>query len=241
MPLRDHFRPPVSHLLPWESLHAALLGELTIQLNETLPAGYLALESVRFGPRLEIDVATIERDPSLHGGNGAAVATKPRTWTAPAPTATVPLQIPDELEIRIWNDDDRRRLVAAIELVSPANKDRTAERRAFASKVVNYLGNGICTIVVDLVTVRQANLHNEIVRLLDCPPDLEMDSERSLYAVTYRPTSREDEPMLDLWQRTFSVGDPLPTMPLRLTGDLFVPVDFEAAYLEACRGRRLVG
>jgi hypothetical protein len=26
----------------------------------------------------------------------------------------------------------------------------------------------------------------------------------------------------------------------RLTGDLFVPVDFEAAYMEACRRRRLV-
>jgi hypothetical protein len=29
-------------------------------------------------------------------------------------------------------------------------------------------------------------------------------------------------------------------MPLRLTGDLFVPVDFEATYMEACRRRRLV-
>ena len=32
---------------------------------------------------------------------------------------------------------------------------------------------------------------------------------------------------------------PLPLLPLRLTGDLFVPVDFEAAYQEACRRRRL--
>jgi hypothetical protein len=39
---------------------------------------------------------------------------------------------------------------------------------------------------------------------------------------------------------TFAVGDPLPTLPLRLTGDLFVPVEFEAAYQEACRRRRLV-
>jgi hypothetical protein len=28
-------------------------------------------------------------------------------------------------------------------------------------------------------------------------------------------------------------------LPLRLTGDLFIPVDFEAAYQEACRRRRL--
>jgi hypothetical protein len=37
----------------------------------------------------------------------------------------------------------------------------------------------------------------------------------------------------------FAVGDPLPELPLRLTGDLFVPVDFEATYQEACRRRRL--
>ena len=39
--------------------------------------------------------------------------------------------------------------------------------------------------------------------------------------------------------RPLALGDPLPTLPLRLTGDLFVPVDFDAAYQEACRRRRL--
>jgi len=42
-----------------------------------------------------------------------------------------------------------------------------------------------------------------------------------------------------IWPATFAVGDPLPELPLRLTGDLFVPVDFEATYQEACRRRRL--
>ncbi len=37
-----------------------------------------------------------------------------------------------------------------------------------------------------------------------------------------------------------AVGAPLPVMPLRLTGDLFVPVDFEATYQEACRRRRII-
>jgi hypothetical protein len=44
---------------------------------------------------------------------------------------------------------------------------------------------------------------------------------------------------IEIWPATFSVGDPLPELPLRLTGDLFVPVDFEASYQEACRRRRL--
>jgi hypothetical protein len=32
----------------------------------------------------------------------------------------------------------------------------------------------------------------------------------------------------------------LPELPLRLTGDLFVPVDIEAACMEACCRRRLL-
>ncbi len=40
--------------------------------------------------------------------------------------------------------------------------------------------------------------------------------------------------------RPLALGEPLPTLPLRLTGDLFVGVDLEAAYQEACRRRRLI-
>ena len=36
-----------------------------------------------------------------------------------------------------------------------------------------------------------------------------------------------------------SVGVALPTMPLRIVGSLFVPVDLEATYAEACRRRRI--
>ena len=35
------------------------------------------------------------------------------------------------------------------------------------------------------------------------------------------------------------IGSPLPVMPLRLAGDTFVPINFEATYQEACRRRRL--
>ena len=66
-----------------------------------------------------------------------------------------------------------------------------------------------------------------------------MTDQASLYAVAYRPVLREERAEIDIWSTKFNVGDPLPTLPLRLTGDLFVPVDFEAAYQEACRRRRL--
>jgi hypothetical protein len=61
-----------------------------------------------------------------------------------------------------------------------------------------------------------------------------------LYAASYRPVIRDGRPELDLWLATFAVGDPLPTMPLRLIADYFVPVDFEAAYTYARRRRELI-
>jgi hypothetical protein len=61
-----------------------------------------------------------------------------------------------------------------------------------------------------------------------------------IYAVAYRPTLRDEKPQIDVWREVLAVGQPLPTMPLRLTGDLFVPVEFETTYLETCRRRRLL-
>ncbi|MGL4554625.1 MAG: hypothetical protein ACRC33_25960 [Gemmataceae bacterium] len=39
----------------------------------------------------------------------------------------------------------------------------------------------------------------------------------------------------EVWATPLSVGDRLPTMPLRLSHDEFTPVDFEAAYEQSCR------
>ena len=62
-----------------------------------------------------------------------------------------------------------------------------------------------------------------------------MPAQATLYAVAYRPVVRLEQAEIDIWPATLAVGDPLPELPLRLTGDLFVPVDFEATYQEACR------
>jgi hypothetical protein len=66
-----------------------------------------------------------------------------------------------------------------------------------------------------------------------------LPADVQLYAVAYRPVQRSDRAEIDFWHASCSVGTPLPTMPLRLVGDLFVPVDLEATYQEACKRRRL--
>jgi hypothetical protein len=61
-----------------------------------------------------------------------------------------------------------------------------------------------------------------------------------MFAGAYRPVLRDEKAEIDIWVAPVAVGQPLPTLPLRLTGDLMVPVDFEATYMDVCRGRRLL-
>jgi hypothetical protein len=44
---------------------------------------------------------------------------------------------------------------------------------------------------------------------------------------------------LDIWEEPLAVGQPLPTLPLRLPGHHPVPVDLEASYERTCREQRL--
>ena len=243
MPLLDHFHPPLHPHHHWESFHSNWATRIADLLNdEWLPPEYLAEEYTHGGTRLEIDVATFaDAGPgAAPRPNGAATATLPtRVYAPPAPSLTLPALFPDSFEVRVFATTSGRTLVGAIELVSPGNKDRPEERRAFATKCASYLHQGISLVIIDIVTNRRANLHNETMRLLNAAPHADLPAETELYAVSYRPVLRQDRPEIDLWTTPCVVGQPLPAMPLRLTGDLFVQVDFEASYREACRRRRL--
>ena len=130
------------------------------------------------------------------------------------------------------------KLVAAIELVSPGNKDRGAKRDMFLAKCLDNIAGGACVVVVDVITARRANLHNELVATLGAE-NLALPEETSLYAATYRPIIRKKKMNVDVWVNPLRVGEPIPTMPLRIVAGLFVPVELEETYAAACRGRKL--
>jgi hypothetical protein len=245
MPLLDHFHAPLADEIPWTSLHSGWATRIADDLNERwLPREYLAAEIATSGLHPEIDVATYEK-PSVASpaapGDGAAVATLARpTWQVADPVMSFAVTFPEVFEVRIYTDLGRRKLVAVIELVSPSNKDRPGERRAFAGKTAAYLQQGVSVAVIDVVTSKLCNLHNEVVQLLGAPAEAAMPPDQPIYAASYRPTFRDEKPQIDLWREPLAVGKPLPTMPLRLTGDLFVPVEFESTYTETCRRRRLI-
>lgn len=240
MPLLDHFHPPLSGERRWESFHSNWATKIADMLTECwLPANYIAEEHIHLGPSVEIDVAAFERDAAALQEESGAVATQDRkVWSPPAADGVLPAVFPDTFEVRILCTDTGPKLVAAIELISPGNKDRPAARKAFAIKCASYLYEGISVIILDIVTNRCANLHNEILSLMEAD-NLTLPPECNLYAVAYRPMQRAAAEEIDIWRSPLTPGQTLPTLPLGLRADLVIPVDFEEAYAEACARKRL--
>ncbi len=85
MPLRDHFRPPVSSRHSWEGFHAQWPAMLVQRLFPTLPDGYTAEPRVHLGQYFELDIGGFEggdeNEPAAgSAGSGVATApTRPRT------------------------------------------------------------------------------------------------------------------------------------------------------------------
>ena len=113
-------------------------------------------------------------------------------------------------------DGDPR--AAAIELVSPRNKDRTRAREAFAAKCAEDLGHGCGVVVVDVVTTRRADLQADLLAMLGADPAVEASG--TLSAVSYQPVVRDCHGQLLAWPAALEVGRPLPTVPLWLGEDL---------------------
>ncbi len=244
MALRDHFHPPLFPRHAWESFHAAWLGYICESLNDLLPKNYFAQEQVHAGRRIEIDVGTYERLDGVResdaGTGGVAVAEpKAKLWTPPAATATVPAVFADDFEIQIVESADTGlRIVGAVELVSPGNKDRDEARLPFAAKVASYLASGVSVVIVDICTSRLANLHHAILPLL-LAEEPRFAHDIALYSVAYRPVLRGDAEQIDIWTEPLGLGRPLPTMPLWLNAELCVPVELGATYRKACDRRRI--
>ena len=192
------------------------------------------------GTRIEVDVATLTESDGTEApdntSGGTAVQT--RVWAPPAPIAVIPALFPDDFEVQVFSNLAGPTLVAANELVSLRNKDRPEARRAFAAKCAAYLQRGIGLIVVDIVTSRHANLHDELGDMLGHVNGFAFPTPTPLYATAYRPTHRQTRNEIDVWREPLALGQPLPTLPLAVRGLDCLPIDREATYEEARqRGR----
>jgi hypothetical protein len=161
--------------------------------------------------------------------------------STPAPSFAVDAEIPAqyEYEVLIYDVERDRRLVAAIEIVSPANKDRPESRQLFVAKCVNLLQKGVCVSILDLVTIRRANLYVEMLSLIGCSDPAFATEPPSIYAVTSRKRMVNRKSRFETWSHPLSIGMPLPTLPVWLTDDFALLVNLEASYEEACTTLRV--
>lgn len=240
MPLRDHFRPPLDELRHWEGFHATWPVMIVALLRRKLPPRYFAEPRVHSGSSAEIDVTTFEHEGesgSVAGagnGNGSSFATA--VWAPPRPALAVVTDLPaqDVYEVLVYDEKRRCRLVAAVEIVSPANKDRPEHRRAFVTKCAGLLRERVSVVIVDVVTTRTQNLYGELLDLIGQSDPTLGPEPPSLYAAACRLTKRADDWLLEAWPQSLGLGRTLPTMPLWLADDLAVPLELEESYEQSC-------
>ncbi len=241
MPLHDHFVEPMASRWPWATVHSHWITFLCDALNQQLlPSGYHALSSVHLGGLAQIDVSAFAEQNGLVAGNRNGVATV-ATWAPPQPPLVASMDFADAdlFEVEVYAQTGGHRLVAAIELVSPANKDRPGHRRGFAAKCAALLRENISLIVVDIITERHANLHAELMDL--CQLNLPTDgvAQEGIYAIAYRGVKTDTGMQLEAWPGRVALGEALPLLPLWLAVDLAIPLDLEQSYRRACDSLRL--
>jgi hypothetical protein len=239
MPLRDHFRPPLDDMRHWEGFHATWPVMIVALLRSKLPRRYFAEPRIHSGSSVEIDVATFENEGEdvLAAGDGnenGGVATA--VWAPPRPTLTIATDLPaqDRYEVCIFDEKRHCQLVAAVEIVSPSNKDRPEHRRAFVAKCAGLLRERVSVIIVDVVTTRTPNLYRDLLDLIGASDPSLSPEPPPLYAVACRMTKRDNEWQLETWLHSLGLGQPLPTMPLWLADNLAVPLELEASYEQSC-------
>ncbi|MFL5338934.1 MAG: DUF4058 family protein [Gemmataceae bacterium] len=242
MPLRDHFQPPTSRIASWEEVHGGWPMVIVQQLFSSLPPGYVAAPRVHRGAEVEIDVVTYEVDSNgqtpyssaaANGNGGVATA----TWAPPQPTLEIDTELPeqDEYEVRVYDETHGRELVATVELISPANKDRPENRRAFIAKCAALLQKDVSVSIVDLITTRHFNLYTDLLEFIGrADPAMSLEPP-PVYAVTCRARKLRPRPGVATWAYPMAVGRPLPSLPIWLTEETNVMLDLESSYEETCR------
>lgn len=219
MPLQDHFQGMLASRRSWTAFHSAWATYIAEDLNERLGAGYFAEPTAQFG--IEIGVATWQESNDPVPAHG---------WKPSSPQMTLPFILAsDVVEVLIHRNEGGPTLAAAVELVSPGNKDRPTSREAFVSKCAAYLHQGVGLVIVDIVTSRHADLHQALLERLS-PETKAAIAPTAIYAAAYHPFTSEEQASLEVWHDRLTLGQPLPILPLWLRGGNNLPLDLEATY-----------
>lgn len=234
MPVHDWTRVEAG---VFHDFHNVWLGTLRTALNGgLLPESYYALTEQHFG-RGVADVLTLQGSalpepaaPTNQGGVALAEA-PPRTRhrSVLAPAAHLRRRTLTIRHVR------GHRVVALLEVVSPANKDRRETAREFVSKLTSALRTGVHVLLVDLFPPGPhdpCGFHDLLVRRWTRKKKrYTLPAAEPLTLASYKAG-----PSVESFQEHLAVGGTLPDMPLFFTPDRYVNVPLETAYQEAYRG-----
>jgi hypothetical protein len=221
----------------FHAFHLAWLGELQKTLNGgVLPSGYYAMAE-QYADGVIPDVLGLrESDPDTtpapEPNGGVATLTKTRPKVEHRLTATKEIVKGKRRTLTVRHTTGHR-IVAFIEIVSPANKDRVESVTEFTTKVIAALRSGIHVLLVDPFPPGSADpsgKHGAIWRRLSSDK-LEPPEDRPLALAAY-DASKPAQAFVNY----LSVGDPLPDMPLFLTPTKYIDVPLELTYSAAYAG-----
>jgi len=226
------------NLASWEELHGLWPGVMAMRLNLILPPEYRSGVKIHLGTLVEVNTGAFELD-NAREVDGDTNTDAALAWEASVPTLLLDTDelTPPEYEVRIYDESMGRTLVAAVEIVSPRNKDRPSAREEFVSKCHALLQQQVCVVIVDPVTTRSANLYAELAERIGAKPPAMADEP--IYAVSCRSFLYRGRHRVEAWEHVLEVGSALPTLPLWISDNRYVPLELERTYQETCKGLRI--
>jgi hypothetical protein len=218
----------------FHAFHTAWITHLSEALNDgLLPQGYYALPE-QHGGRLIADVLTLQVPPAAPpppaAEGGVAVAETPPRVSRKLSLSPAGRGSQRTLTVRHVSG---HRVVALLEITSPANKDRAAHVAQFVDKAETAFWHEINLLFVDLFPPGPHDpqgMHGAIwERSNDQPYVLPTNEPLTLSSYVAGPS-----PVVYL--EHLAVGSPLVEMPLFLNPDRYINVPLEPTYLVAYRG-----
>ena len=213
----------------WEGMHIFWMTAIARSLKATLPPGYRAV--IGSSPLVAIGVSPVKPDVAVTNG---AASSNPSHQSAPSSVHEPDVEVAvatleEDASVQVEKEG---RLIAAVELVSPRNKDRPSAREQYAARYLNYLRGGVHLMLID---VHRRPLDVSFGTLIAASLGVTIAVENAPSAVSFRvgAAAAQGGRMLGLWQHALVIGEPLPSMPLALGVIEPVQLDLESTYSSA--------
>ncbi len=222
----------------WPDFHDRLAGQISTDLNGSLPAPYYARLEMRpeigvmepgTKPRHVVpDVAVVHpRSPAPSGS--VAVVDAPRRKISPSLEVLVPSEQVRHPFVEVRDPTDGHRLVTLIEIISPSNKRIGDDRDAYFRKQREILDSDASLIELDLIRDGRRLIANPLLEEVivggDEPPDY-------LVLISRPWKRRSDGTPYQVFH--IQLADALPCIPVPLReGQEETPLDLQYAFHRA--------